>query len=166
MLMLGFMCCCSQVFKATGGKVDYKVGTMIEVPRGALIAGQLAKTAEFFSFGTNDLTQMTFGISRDDAQVGLVHSKLWYIASSSSSVFGWGSWWVRRVFMVLVAAAAVTGGQELAQITRCPCTPAVGLCCGESIVAAFIWLGPITSTPLTLYLKTCADPLPACFLLS
>lgn len=43
---------------------------MIEVPRGALIAGQLAKTAEFFSFGTNDLTQMTFGISRDDAQVG------------------------------------------------------------------------------------------------
>lgn len=95
--MLGFMCCCSQVFKATGGKVDYKVGTMIEVPRGALIAGQLAKTAEFFSFGTNDLTQMTFGISRDDAQVGLVQSKLWYIASSSSSVFGWGSWWVRRV---------------------------------------------------------------------
>lgn len=75
MPMLGFMCCCSQVFKATGGKVDYKVGTMIEVPRGALIAGQLAKTAEFFSFGTNDLTQMTFGISRDDAQVGLVHSQ-------------------------------------------------------------------------------------------
>jgi pyruvate,orthophosphate dikinase len=50
--------------------VDFKIGTMIEVPRGALIAGQLAKTAEFFSFGTNDLTQMTFGISRDDAQVG------------------------------------------------------------------------------------------------
>ncbi len=42
---------------------------MIEVPRGALRAGDLAKTAEFFSFGTNDLTQMTFGISRDDAQV-------------------------------------------------------------------------------------------------
>lgn len=50
--------------------MDFKIGTMIEVPRGALIAGQLAKTAEFFSFGTNDLTQMTFGISRDDAQVG------------------------------------------------------------------------------------------------
>lgn len=57
------------MFKAAGSKVDYKIGTMIEVPRGALIAGQLAKTAEFFSFGTNDLTQMTFGISRDDAQV-------------------------------------------------------------------------------------------------
>lgn len=49
---------------------------MIEVPRGALRAGDLAKTAEFFSFGTNDLTQMTFGISRDDAQVRLVYSLL------------------------------------------------------------------------------------------
>lgn len=60
----------SQVL-AGGTKVDYKVGTMIEVPRGALIAGKLAETAEFFSFGTNDLTQMTFGISRDDAQVSM-----------------------------------------------------------------------------------------------
>lgn len=51
-----------------GVKVNYQVGTMIEVPRGALQAGKLAETAEFFSFGTNDLTQMTFGISRDDAQ--------------------------------------------------------------------------------------------------
>lgn len=50
--------------------VNYKLGTMIEVPRGALQAGHLAKHAAFFSFGTNDLTQMTFGISRDDAQVG------------------------------------------------------------------------------------------------
>lgn len=49
--------------------MHYKLGTMIEVPRGALQAGNLAKHAEFFSFGTNDLTQMTFGISRDDAQV-------------------------------------------------------------------------------------------------
>lgn len=57
------------MLKSAGTKVDYKIGTMIEVPRGALIANQLAKTAEFFSFGTNDLTQMTFGISRDDAQV-------------------------------------------------------------------------------------------------
>ncbi|MBD3164793.1 pyruvate, phosphate dikinase [Candidatus Woesearchaeota archaeon] len=48
-------------------KLEYKVGTMIEVPRGALTADELAKTAEFFSFGTNDLTQMTFGFSRDDA---------------------------------------------------------------------------------------------------
>jgi len=48
--------------------VDYKVGTMIEVPRGALQAGKLATIADFFSFGTNDLTQMTFGFSRDDAE--------------------------------------------------------------------------------------------------
>ncbi len=50
-------------------KIDYSLGTMIEVPRGALQAGKLATVAEFFSFGTNDLTQMTLGISRDDAQV-------------------------------------------------------------------------------------------------
>lgn len=51
-----------------GTSVDYMVGTMIEVPRGALQAGELAKTAQFFSFGTNDLTQMTYGFSRDDAE--------------------------------------------------------------------------------------------------
>ena len=51
-----------------GTKVDFKCGTMIELPRGALRAGDLARTAEFFSFGTNDLTQTTCGISRDDAQ--------------------------------------------------------------------------------------------------
>jgi len=58
-----------QVAKDTGaeGKVKYSVGTMIEVPRAALIADELAKEAEFFSFGTNDLTQMTCGFSRDDA---------------------------------------------------------------------------------------------------
>jgi len=48
-------------------KVNYLVGTMIEVPRAALTAGQIAEAAEFFSFGTNDLTQMTMGLSRDDA---------------------------------------------------------------------------------------------------
>jgi pyruvate,orthophosphate dikinase len=48
-------------------KLDYDVGTMIELPRAALMAGEIAETAEFFSFGTNDLTQTTFGISRDDA---------------------------------------------------------------------------------------------------
>ena len=48
-------------------KVDYQVGTMIELPRAALMAGEIAESAEFFSFGTNDLTQTTFGISRDDA---------------------------------------------------------------------------------------------------
>jgi len=56
-----------QVFAERGRKVKYAVGTMIEVPRGALTAGEIAVTAEFFSFGTNDLTQTTFGISRDDA---------------------------------------------------------------------------------------------------
>jgi len=48
-------------------KFDYKVGTMIEVPRACLIAEKIAKEAEFFSFGTNDLTQMTYGFSRDDS---------------------------------------------------------------------------------------------------
>ncbi|HPU67422.1 MAG TPA: pyruvate, phosphate dikinase [Clostridiales bacterium] len=50
-----------------GVKLEYKVGTMIEIPRAALTADEIAKEAEFFSFGTNDLTQMTFGFSRDDA---------------------------------------------------------------------------------------------------
>lgn len=54
-------------FKVAGRKVEYSVGTMIELPRAALRANELADTAEFFSFGTNDLTQTTFGISRDDA---------------------------------------------------------------------------------------------------
>jgi pyruvate,orthophosphate dikinase len=55
------------VAKETGIKVSYQVGTMIELPRAALKAGEIAETAEFFSYGTNDLTQTTFGISRDDA---------------------------------------------------------------------------------------------------
>ncbi len=54
------------VFRERGRRVKYAVGTMIEVPRGALTAEQIARTAEFFSFGTNDLTQTTYGISRDD----------------------------------------------------------------------------------------------------
>jgi pyruvate,orthophosphate dikinase len=57
-----------EVFKETKTKVTYLVGTMIEVPRAALTAGQIAQSADFFSFGTNDLTQMTFGVSRDDAE--------------------------------------------------------------------------------------------------
>jgi pyruvate,orthophosphate dikinase len=57
-----------EVFKETKTKVSYLVGTMIEVPRAALTAGQIAQSADFFSFGTNDLTQMTFGVSRDDAE--------------------------------------------------------------------------------------------------
>ena len=56
-----------EVMDKEGVTVDYKVGTMIEIPRAALLADEIAKEAEFFSFGTNDLTQMTFGFSRDDA---------------------------------------------------------------------------------------------------
>jgi pyruvate, orthophosphate dikinase len=57
-----------EIVRASGQQVDYKFGTMIEVPRGALTAGEIAEHAEFFSFGTNDLTQMTYGFSRDDAE--------------------------------------------------------------------------------------------------
>jgi len=53
--------------KAAKAKIEYHIGTMIEIPRAALLADEIAKEAEFFSFGTNDLTQMTFGFSRDDA---------------------------------------------------------------------------------------------------
>jgi pyruvate,orthophosphate dikinase len=56
-----------KVFAEKGERIDYLVGTMIEIPRAALTADEIAETAEFFSFGTNDLTQMTFGYSRDDA---------------------------------------------------------------------------------------------------
>jgi pyruvate,orthophosphate dikinase len=56
------------VFKRAGMRIEYKFGTMIEVPRAALTADEIAEIAEFFSFGTNDLTQMTLGISRDDAE--------------------------------------------------------------------------------------------------
>jgi pyruvate,orthophosphate dikinase len=58
--------------KAGGVDLDYKFGTMIEVPRGALTADEIAREADFFSFGTNDLTQMTFGYSRDDAEGGFL----------------------------------------------------------------------------------------------
>jgi pyruvate,orthophosphate dikinase len=57
-----------QVFAEQGARVEYMVGTMIETPRAALMAGGIAETAEFFSFGTNDLTQMTLGFSRDDVE--------------------------------------------------------------------------------------------------
>ena len=56
----------NKIFEEAGVKVEFKVGTMIEIPRAALTAGYIAKKAEYFSFGTNDLTQMTFGYSRDD----------------------------------------------------------------------------------------------------
>jgi pyruvate,orthophosphate dikinase len=57
-----------KVMEEKGATVDYKFGTMIEIPRAALTAGEIATLAQFFSFGTNDLTQMTYGISRDDAE--------------------------------------------------------------------------------------------------
>jgi pyruvate,orthophosphate dikinase len=62
-----------EVIAETGVRVPYLVGTMIEVPRAALVADQIAREAEFFSFGTNDLTQMTFGYSRDDIGKFLPH---------------------------------------------------------------------------------------------
>ena len=61
-----------QVMKEQGIDVDYKFGTMIEIPRAALTADEIAEYAQFFSFGTNDLTQTTYGISRDDAESGFL----------------------------------------------------------------------------------------------
>ncbi len=63
----------AKVFDEKGDSIPYKVGTMIEVPRAALTADKIAEVADFFSFGTNDLTQMTFGYSRDDAPKFLKH---------------------------------------------------------------------------------------------
>jgi pyruvate,orthophosphate dikinase len=57
----------AEVFKETGHSLEYSVGTMIELPRAALTADKIAEVADFFSFGTNDLTQTAFGLSRDDA---------------------------------------------------------------------------------------------------
>ncbi|KAJ3435673.1 pyruvate phosphate dikinase 1 [Anaeramoeba flamelloides] len=61
-----------KLLKKNNTKIDYKIGTMIEIPRACLVSGELTKYAEFFSFGTNDLTQMTFGYSRDDAEGGFL----------------------------------------------------------------------------------------------
>ncbi len=60
------------VMEEHGAKIKYLIGTMIEIPRAALTAGKIAESAEFFSFGTNDLTQTTYGISRDDAESGFL----------------------------------------------------------------------------------------------
>jgi len=62
-----------EIIKQAGVKLDYMVGTMIEIPRAAITADEIAREAEFFSFGTNDLTQMGFGFSRDDAGAFLTH---------------------------------------------------------------------------------------------
>jgi pyruvate,orthophosphate dikinase len=58
----------ADVMKEKGVDFEYKFGTMVEIPRAAVTAAEIAQVAEFFSFGTNDLTQMTFGYSRDDAE--------------------------------------------------------------------------------------------------
>jgi pyruvate,orthophosphate dikinase len=64
------------VMKEQGVRVKYEFGTMIEIPRAALTAGDIARYAQFFSFGTNDLTQTTYGISRDDAETGFLSEYL------------------------------------------------------------------------------------------
>jgi pyruvate, orthophosphate dikinase len=61
-----------EVMEEQGIEVAYKFGTMIEIPRAALTADEIAEVAQFFSFGTNDLTQTTFGVSRDDAESGFL----------------------------------------------------------------------------------------------
>jgi pyruvate,orthophosphate dikinase len=61
-----------EVMREQGAVIEYKFGTMIEIPRAAITADEIAENAEFFSFGTNDLTQTTFGISRDDAESGFL----------------------------------------------------------------------------------------------
>ena len=57
----------AEVFKTAGRRIEYSIGTMIELPRAAIVADKIAEVADFFSFGTNDLTQTVFGLSRDDA---------------------------------------------------------------------------------------------------
>jgi len=72
-----------RIIKERGKKLDYLVGTMIETPRAAVLGGPMAKVAEFFSFGTNDLTQMTMGLSRDDAGRFLPE----YVDESKAAIF-------------------------------------------------------------------------------
>jgi pyruvate,orthophosphate dikinase len=66
----------AEVQEAEGTNISYKIGTMIELPRAALTADQIASSAEFFSFGTNDLTQMTWGFSRDDVEASFFSTYL------------------------------------------------------------------------------------------
>jgi pyruvate, orthophosphate dikinase len=84
-----------EVRKATGTEIVYMLGTMIELPRAALRAGEIAETAEFFSFGTNDLTQTTFGLSRDDAAafLGAYESQKIMTPSCRSIPTAWANSW-------------------------------------------------------------------------
>ena len=76
-----------RLFQQAKVKLEYLVGTMIELPRAALLADQIAEVAEFFSFGTNDLTQTTMGLSRDDAGRFLPE----YVDESKAAIFKAGS---------------------------------------------------------------------------
>jgi pyruvate,orthophosphate dikinase len=67
---------CAEALRGTRRKLDITIGTMVETPRAALVAGELAEVADFFSFGTNDLTQMTFGFSRDDVEARMMPAYL------------------------------------------------------------------------------------------
>ena len=85
-----------EVQKPLGRSTSYHVGTMIEMPRAALTADEIAQTADFFSFGTNDLTQMTFGFSRDDVNTFLAdylsRASSRPIRSNRSTPTAWASW--------------------------------------------------------------------------
>ncbi len=87
----------NKLFDEVGSKVDYLVGTMVEVPRAALTADEIAQEAEFFSFGTNDLTQMCMGFSRDDAGrfLGVYYDKKLYEQDPFARIDqkGVGNWW-------------------------------------------------------------------------
>ena len=82
-----------QEIKAAGVEMEYEVGTMIEVPRAALTADKIAEEAEFFCFGTNDLTQMTYGFSRDDSRQ--VHGCILMMQRSSRTIRSQD--WIRMV---------------------------------------------------------------------
>ena len=100
---------------AAGSDMKYEVGTMIEIPRAALTAGDIAKEAEFFCFGTNDLTQMTYGFSRDDAgkfltlTMTLKSLKATHLQSSTRQVLAslW-KWLLRMVRLPVLHSTAAS----------------------------------------------------------
>ena len=139
-----------ELIKASGVDMKYLVGTMIEIPRAALTAGEIAKEAEFFSFGTNDLTQMTFGFSRDDAAKFLalttrtrstraIRSSIWTRSASAS----WSRWLhmtaVRPVPTWVWASAASTAVilPALSSATMLVWTTSAAL---PSVCLSHVWL--------------------------